>query len=177
MCGDDGGGGGREKQVDNYDAMDAYVILGDPGSGKSTTIRHLAGRGRNLVAAIETLSGPLRVYVHMGSLQEKEKAADEFIAEVAATGAEAVVFSLWIRNRNKPPFPSGATYLTAFVRAGWKIKFIEALWVDSCPDEYTRWQNCFTSIAGYSGIDPDDLANWIPSNRIASDIRARWGWA
>lgn len=56
--------------------MDAYVIIGEPGSGKSSVTRCLtgSGSGKTRTRMIARMSDPpINLYVHLPSLQEDYK--------------------------------------------------------------------------------------------------------
>lgn len=115
--------------------MDAYVIIGENDSGKSSVTRCLTGSGsgkirnRPIAKRCHTI---INVYVHLSSLQEDYKRIKnpaDFVRQVNRENCDAVLFSLWPHGRgggNKRP--DADTYLRHFVDvAGWKIVKVACL--------------------------------------------------
>lgn len=146
--------------------MDAYVIIGDANTRKSSVMRSLTGCFNRSVRQIETRnSTTLDVYARVSSLQESETEPSAFLQEVLKTGQQCVVLCLWPQANplNPSKYPDAHAYLSAFSAAGWQFR--------SC------------AILGNSGISPaiPNVARFPnvlqqPINVTAQAVRTHFGW-
>lgn len=147
--------------------MDAYIVIGNPNTRKSSVIRSLTGCFNRSVRDIQLASGaaPLRVYARVGSLQETKKTADDFLAEVGRTRCSAVLCCLLPSADPNDPglYPDAQAYVASFKAAGWRIRSIAVL-----------GQN------GGGVRSPNlrqfPLASTAPINVTARAVRSHFGW-
>jgi len=102
--------------------MDAYVIIGEENSGKSSMTRCLTGSYRSGTRIIATLSAHIKLYVHIMSLHEDKKhkrTPADFKQRVEQEDCDAVLFSLWPHTGNG--CPDADTYLQYLAGHGWNI--------------------------------------------------------
>lgn len=105
--------------------MDAYVIIGDANTRKSSVLRSLTGCFNRSNRDIQLLGGSiLRIYARVSSLQESETEPKDFIKEALATGQSSVVFCLWPHANPKDPvlYPAAHSYIAEFTRTGWTFQ-------------------------------------------------------
>ncbi len=85
------------KATKNADAVEVYLFIGGPNSGKSTVVAALTG-ARQIQIRWEVLyhinSNTVKIFIHPRSLQEYPKKPEDFINEVAACGATKVFVAL-----------------------------------------------------------------------------------
>lgn len=104
--------------------MEAYVIIGDANTRKSSVLRSLTGcfnrSNRDIAIATGSI---LQIYARVSSLQESETTPSDFIAEVSGTGQKSVVFCLWQLPNPKDPllYPDANSYIAALSAVGWKF--------------------------------------------------------
>lgn len=102
--------------------MDAYVIIGNANTRKSSVLRSLTGCFNRSNRDIQLLSKiNLRIYARVSSLQESKIEPKDFIKEVVATGQSSVVFCLWPHANAYDParYPAADVYIAEFAKAGW----------------------------------------------------------
>lgn len=102
--------------------MDAYVIIGDANTRKSSVLRSLTGCFNRSNRDIQLLSGSnLQIYARVSSLQESKTEPNDFIREAVATGQSSVVFCLWPHANPDDPslYPAANVYIAEFVKFGW----------------------------------------------------------
>jgi len=105
--------------------MDAFVIVGDANTRKSSIVRSLTGCfNRNIRQITVVAGGVLDIYARVSSLQESETEPQDFINEVTATGQSSVIFCLWAQANPRDPvkYPSAHAYIAAFAQAGWQFQ-------------------------------------------------------
>ncbi|MGA0569341.1 hypothetical protein ACO2Q9_01335 [Variovorax sp. VNK109] len=105
--------------------MNAFVILGDANTRKSSVLRSLTGCFNRSVRQVQLSSGSvLDIYARVSSLQESETEPQKFINEVAGTGQSSVIFCLWPHANSKNPlkYPDAHAYISAFTKAGWQFR-------------------------------------------------------
>lgn len=150
--------------------MDAYIVIGDADSFKSSTVRSLTGcrvRGvRNLVRGGVVLP----TYVQLSSLQEGSLPIQprDFIATVSNARAKAAIFPL----RANPHLgrPDANAYIQEFIKAGWKMKGIALL--HSPGFQLTVPKVPKAAVFSYpSAGSPHYFAN-----DLASKVRQDFGW-
>lgn len=111
--------------------LDAYVLIGNPNTRKSSVIRSLTGCFNRSVRDIQVLqaTAPLRVYARVGSLQESRTTAEAFVDEVARKRCTTVVFCLWPSANPLHPadYPDAKTYLARFKAVGWRVRSVAVL--------------------------------------------------
>lgn len=126
--------------------MQAYVVIGNPNTRKSSVLRCLTGCFNRSVRDIQLQSGsaPLRLYARVGSLQESRTTAAEFEAEVARKRCGAVVFCLWPSAHPLEPTacPDAQAYLDWFKAAGWQFEAV-AVWARTPVASGTRGSASF----------------------------------
>ncbi len=147
--------------------MDAYLLIGNPGTRKSTVIRCLSGCFNRSVRDIQMQDSkrPVRCYVRAGTLQNSRTTADEFVQEVARARCDAVLFSLLptALKGEAIEFPDAQTYVAELRQRGWRI--------------------CGVAVFGQDGggVRAPNLRQYVqapaaPSNLTARDVRAQFGW-
>jgi hypothetical protein len=148
--------------------MQAYVVIGNPNTRKSSVLRCLTGCFNRSVRDIQLLnaSAPLRIYARVGSLQESRTTAKDFEAEVARKRCGAVVFCLWPSAHPLEPasYPDAQTYLDAFKAAGWKVQAVAVLGQNAGGVKHAR-QRQFAQ------------ASTDPINLTALQVRTLFGWS
>lgn len=110
--------------------MDAYLLIGNPHTRKSSLLRSLTGCFNRSVRDIERQQGgALRLYVRVAALQESRTAVDAFLDEAQRSRCPAVAFSLWPEANPLDPerYPSADRYLDRLRAAGWQFRRIAVL--------------------------------------------------
>lgn len=147
--------------------LDAYVVVGNPNTRKSSVLRSLTGCFNRSLRDIAPAGGgaPLRLYARVGALQETRTTAADFERELAQRRCSAVAFCLWPAAHPLEPqtYPEAASYLADFEAAGWRIRRIAVL-----------GQNA-------GGIRSTVLRQFVqaptdPINLTAQQVRAHFGW-
>ncbi len=150
--------------------MDAYIVIGDANSFKSSTVRALTGCRVRGVRALVQRGVVMQTYVQLSSLQEGNRFLKplDFIREVRKSGANAAIFPLRaLRHRGRP---DANEYLHEFVKAGWNIKGVAVLY---SPDFQLTVPLSRASVFDLpSEGDPHYYANVL-----ASKIRTKFKWA
>ena len=149
--------------------MDAYIIIGEESSGKSSVTRCLTGSGRSRTRLIATLSVNIRVYVHLMSLHEDDKhqkTPTDFENKIKQTQCDAVLFSLWPHSGNG--CPDADTYLRYFIGCGWNIARVACLGI---PVSRITTSLQTSTIKAFPRID-----NTTPVNVVAAQVRRHFGW-
>ncbi|WP_022654811.1 hypothetical protein [Aquaspirillum serpens] len=156
----------QQKTISN--TLKVHVVIGNPNSGKSTTIRHLSGcriKENNWHICV---NGSSRIFVvRMSSLQEKSISPQDFINEINQITHPVTDILLPLRLQKRAAFPDYAAYLLAFQNAGWQIASLAFMSQHQPSNTY--------GAAVYMHQQPN---NWRlqPSNLIADNIRSAWGW-
>ena len=150
--------------------MDAYVVIGDANSFKSSTVRALTGcRVRGLRELVQG-GVVMNTFVQLSSLQEGSnwKPPKDFVREVRQSRAKSVIVPL--RGLSHRGRPDANIYLDAFVNAGWNIKGIALL---HCPK--------FSLVAAVPHAAlcpfPSRGAPHHYANELAAQVRTTFGWA
>ncbi|CAD15629.1 hypothetical protein [Ralstonia pseudosolanacearum] len=149
--------------------MDAYIVIGDANSFKSSTVRSLTGcriRGvRDFVQGKIVMS----TFVQLSSLQEGPNyiAPREFIREVNKSGARSTIFPL--RASPHRGRSDANVYIQEFVKAGWKIKGVAILHSPNFQLIARLPASCIFHY--HPGSDPLYYAN-----QLASQVRKDFGW-
>ncbi len=150
--------------------MDAYVIIGNPNTRKSTLIRCLTGAYNRNKRNIMLNSGEeIIVYARTTSLQSIHTTCDDFIKEVQQTSLtkqDAVLFSLWPKAHpaNNVMYPDALTYLDMLNMEDFSIKKIVVL-----HSEYSA------TFKQYNTLILSDVT-CQPINKSASKIRSFFNW-
>lgn len=147
--------------------MDAYILIGNANTRKTSIVRSLSGCFNRSVRDIQLQSGkrPVRFYARVGALQNTRTTVEEFTHEVARSRCEAVLFCL-SPNAHKTDlleYPDAQAYVAALRERGWRIKAVAVLGQDS------------------GGVRAPNLRQHIqaptaPVNVTARDVRAQFGW-
>lgn len=148
--------------------MDAYVIVGEENSGKSSVTRCLTGSGQSRTRLIATVSVNIKVYVHLMSLHEDKKhkkTPSDFELRVGQEDCDAVLFSLWPHSGNR--CPDADTYLRYFVDAGWNIVRVACLGI---PVSRIATLLPSGSILSFPTVKP------TPVNEVAAQVRRHFDW-
>lgn len=146
--------------------MNAYLLIGEPGTRKSSLLRSLTGCFNRSDRDIQLLDGrTIRIYARVSTLQESKTTPREFLVEVEKRNCLNVIFSL-LPDPNPLfpiPFPDAQTYIETFLDAGWN--FIS------------------TAVVGIHPISPalENVAHFpraasLPINIVAKNIRTHFGW-
>jgi hypothetical protein len=147
--------------------MDAYIVIGNKNTRKSSLIRSLTGCFNRSVRDIRIVRKDLqfRIYARVGALQETRTTPAAFVDEVARARCEAVLFCLLPAQSPLGPdgFPDAHAYLAHFTAAGWETQSIAVL-----------GQNP-------GGIRSPKMrqfaqASTDPINVTAQQVRAHFGW-
>ena len=145
---------------------DAYVIMGDRNTRKSSTIRALTGAfQRGLYRVATQNAGVIDIFVQISALQESGISPQQFIQQVGQNNYQYVLVSLWISQGNGQP--NGQTYIQYFLYAGWNILAIVVLGTNRLP--YFLPRN-----TPPPRFIPNSQA--LPANQISSQIRTWWQW-
>jgi hypothetical protein len=149
-------------------SLDAYIVIGNPNTRKSSLVRSLTGCFNRSVRDIAPDSGraALRVYARVGALQETRTGIDDFILEAGRTRCSTVLCCLWPSAHPVVPeaCPDALAYLAGFKAAGWRIVAIAALGQNSGGVRGPAWR-------------PFPQAPTDPINVTARSVRAFFGWA
>lgn len=112
-------------------AMDAFVIIGNANTRKSSVVRSLTGCFNRSLRDIEPASGaPVRrVYARAGALQPARTPPADFVAEASAKRCDTVLVCLTPESSPIDPhaLPDAGSYLAQFRAAGWDVKAIAVL--------------------------------------------------
>jgi hypothetical protein len=115
--------------------MDAYILIGNANTRKSSVLRSLSGCFNRSVREIQLQSSrrPVRFYARVGALQATRTTVEEFVQEVARSRCEAVLFCLapTAQHTDLMDYPGAEDYVTAFRERGWRIKGVAVLGQDS----------------------------------------------
>ncbi len=147
--------------------MDAYILIGNPNTRKTSVVRSLTGCFNRSVRDIQLQSDrrPLRFYARVGALQSTRTTVDDFLLEVAKARCEAVIFCL-SPNAHKTDlveYPDAQTYVASLRAQGWRIKAVAVLGQDGGGVRATN-------------LRQHTLAPTAPVNATARDVRAQFGW-
>ena len=147
--------------------MDAYILIGNANTRKTSVVRSLSGCFNRSVRDIQMQSGkrPLRFYARVGALQSTRTSIEAFFAEVARMRCEGVLLCL-APNAHKTDleeYPDAQAYVAAMREKGWRIKGIAVLGQDG------------------GGVRAPNLRQYTsaptaPVNVTARDVRAQFGW-
>jgi hypothetical protein len=147
--------------------MDAYLIVGNPNTRKSSLVRALTGAFNRSLRDIQPLGRgrPLRLYARVGSLQDRHMSPDDFVAEVGRVRCDALLCCLLPAAHPHAPdqLPAAAAYVARFERAGWRIAAIAVLGQDRGGLRSPRLQQF-------------PQAGTAPINVTAAAVRAHFGW-
>lgn len=150
--------------------MDAYVVIGDANSFKSSTVRALTGCRIRGVRELVQRGVVMNTFVQLSSLQEGSnwKSPKDFVREVRQSRANSVIVALrGLQHRRRP---DANVYLDEFVRAGWNIKGVALL---HCPSfNLTASVPPGALFRFPSGGQPHYYAN-----ELAARVRKKFGWA
>ncbi|MBK1688943.1 hypothetical protein [Rubrivivax gelatinosus] len=147
--------------------MQAYVLIGNPNTRKSTLVRSLSGCFNRSLRDIQPASGApaFRLYARAGALQETRTTPSDFVREVAGRRCAAVLFCLWpLANPVDPAnMPDAGAYLEHFESAGWRLKSIAVLGQNP-----GGWRGAAMRQFPQAPVDPVNLT--------AHHLRAHFGW-
>jgi hypothetical protein len=111
--------------------LDAYIVIGNPNTRKSSLVRSLSGCFNRSVRDILPADGrhPLRVYARTGALQETRTGIDDFITEAGRSRCGTVLCCLWPSAHPIVPeqCPDALSYIEGFKAAGWRIVAVAVL--------------------------------------------------
>ena len=148
--------------------MDAYIVIGNPNTRKSSLVRSLTGCFNRSVRDILPEGGkhPLRLYARVGALQETRTGLDDFLIEAGKTRCSTVLCCLLPSAHPTVPeqCPDALAYLEGFKAAGWRIVSIAVLGQNSGAVRSAQLRQ-FTQ------------ASTDPINATARAVRAHFGWA
>jgi len=148
--------------------MDAYLIIGNPNTRKSTLVRSLTGCFNRSVRDILPVGGKaaFRLYARVGSLQDTRTTPEAFVAEVARTRCAAVLCCLAPSAHPNDPglYPDAQAYVAQFKAQGWRIRSVVVLGQNG------------------GGVRTPNLlqlaqAPTAPINVTAHAVRTHFGWA
>jgi hypothetical protein len=142
-----------------------FVVLGDPDTRKSATIRALTGAYRRRGWEVATQAGNLDIFVQISSLQESRIAPQNFVTQ--NENWTNILVCLWVSSGNGQP--DGLQYIRTFINNGWTISQIVVLGAGANNLPY----RLPTGLPNPLFI-PNSGAT--PANQIAHQIRGQWGW-
>ena len=158
--------------------MDIYLVIGDPGVGKSSLVRALTGvrATRHSVDSIRTmeyatLATPphFTIWAKDASLQEVDIPPEKIIDHVKKLRVDAVLLVLWVNGRRSKgrPQQSASVYINKFLAEGWSIKNVAQI-----------VGGIASSISLPAGVICHTFTNLksAPFNRFVSNVRASWNW-
>ncbi len=146
--------------------MDAYVIIGNANTRKSSVLRSLTGCFNRSIRQIQPATGAvLDVYARVSSLQESETTPNDFVKEVTGANVPCVAFCLWPHPNPKDPaaYPDAQAYIKTFIAAGWQIKRCAVIGVSNV-------SNLGVQVQHFTGVPA------LPINRGAEQVRKYFGW-
>jgi len=147
--------------------MDAYLIIGNPNTRKSSVVRSLTGCFNRSVRDIQFKGGkaPVRLYARARALQDTRTTIDEFLAEVQDSRCTTVLCCLWPSAHPNSPglHPDALEYLARFKSAGWRIRSVAVLGQNG------------GGVRG-PGLGQFPQASTAPINLTAQAVRAHFGW-
>ena len=147
--------------------MDAYILIGNPNTRKSSVVRGLTGCFNRSVRDILPVGGKnaLRLYARVGALQETRTRPEDFRAEVEKTRCAAVLCCLAPSAHPNHPglYPDAQAYLARFKAEGWRIRSIAVLGQNGGG---VRFANLLQL----------PLAPTAPINVTVQAVRAHFGW-
>ncbi|MEO8122771.1 MAG: hypothetical protein ABI633_01850 [Burkholderiales bacterium] len=147
--------------------MDAFVIIGNANTRKSSVVRSLTGCFNRSLRDIEPASGgPVRkVYVRAGALQHARTRPADFVAEVSAKRCDTVLVCLTPDPNPIDPddLPDAGAYLAQFRAVGWNVRSIAVLGQN---DGGVRSPN----------LQQFPQAPTHPINVTAQAVRQHFGW-
>ena len=147
--------------------MDAYIVIGNPNTRKSSLVRSLTGCFNRSVRDILPVGAEVavRLYARVGCLQDTRTTPKDFIAEVARWRCAAVLCCLApsAYANDKSLYPDAQAYLTQFKAQGWRIRSIAVLGQDRGD---VRAPN----------LRQFPHATITPINVTARDVRQHFGW-
>ncbi len=146
--------------------MDAYLLIGNANTRKTSVIRSLSGCFNRSVRDIQLQSGrPVRFYARVGALQGTRTTLDEFVQEVQRARCDGVLFSLLPTavHTDLMDYPDAQTYVAGLRERGWRFKCVAVLGQDG------------------GGVRAPNLRQYVqaptaPVNVTARDVRAQFGW-
>lgn len=147
--------------------MDAYVLIGNPHTRKSSLLRCLTGCFNRSVRDIELQrGGAVRLYARVAALQESRTRPDEFLAEAARSRCTHAAFALWPEAHPNDPeqWPDAPAYLAALRTAGWQVRKVALLGAHPLPLGLGADAQQFPSVRHQ------------PLNLTAQRIRQHFGW-
>ena len=147
--------------------MDAYIVIGNPNTRKSSLVCSLTGRFNRSVRDIQPAPGKsaFSLYARVGSLQGTRTTPEAFVAEAARMRCAAVLCCLAASADPLQPdlYPGAQAYLAEFAAQGWRIRSIAVL--------------------GQNGGDVRGpnlcqfaQAPTVPINVTAHAVRSHFGW-
>lgn len=111
--------------------MDAYLVIGNPNTRKSSLIRSLTGCFNRSIRdiALRDSKDVIRIYARAGSLQDSRSTPEEFIAEAHKSRCQAVLCCLSPSHSatSAALYPAASSYVSAFEAAGWRIRSVAVL--------------------------------------------------
>ncbi len=147
--------------------MDAYIVIGNPNTRKSSLVRSLTGCFNRSIRDILPVGekAALRVYARVGCVQDTKTTPDEFIAEVAKARCNAVLCCLSpsAHPNHRSLYPDAQAYLARFKTEGWRVRAIAVVGQNG------------------GGVRSPNLrqfpqATTTPINVTAQAVRAHFGW-
>lgn len=151
-----------------------HIIIGDPNTRKSSSLRCLIGMARYGDYDVAQASGPpIRVYCQLKALQEEPILPADFIANIHNRQPKPPLdIAISLRVTAVGNYPGFDVYLKAFSGAGWLLVNVALLGPAACGQQ--------TSItASYPGtrICAIPLSPTQPTNQTAGGVRNTWLWA
>jgi hypothetical protein len=147
--------------------MDAYIVIGNPNTRKSSLLRSLSGCFNRSVRDIQPADGRavLRLYARVGCLQDTRATPEAFVAEAVKSRCSAVLCCLAPSANVQHPevYPDADAYLAQFQAAGWRVQSIAVLGQNGGTVRSPRLRQF-------------PLAGTTPINVTAQAVRLHFGW-
>ena len=149
---------------------DAYVLVGNTNTRKSSLLRSLTGCFNRSVRDIALQGGgSIRLHARVAALQESRTTPEEFVAELARSRCAHAAFSLWpeAHPHDAQRWPDAAAYLQALQEQGWRVAGLAVLGAHP-------WSPPKALAAGGMVRVTEVLTQ--PVNLSAHRIRQHFGW-
>lgn len=147
--------------------MEAYLIVGEPNSRKSSVLRGLTGCFNRSIRDIQLTTGKnIELYARVSSVQESKTTPEEFLEEALSKKLGTVVFCLWpdANPQNPKLYPDADAYVSVLRGYGWNFVATAVLGPKSCPLPLPR-------VRHFPNVRTD------PVNMSSLAVRLHFGWA
>jgi len=147
--------------------MDAYIVIGNPNTRKSSLVRSLTGCFNRSIRDVLRVGDKtaLRLYARVGCLQDTKTSPEAFVAEVQRARCAAVLCCLApsAHSVEAEAFPDAQAYLSYFTGQGWTVRAIAVLGQNGGEVRSPQLRQF-------------PQAPTAPINLTAQAVRAHFGW-